>query len=73
MKNLFQNIKMGKEISTSGKQHWNWKKIDFTIIRLLFLGDVDTAKVLVSTTISFGEKTINTLLVTCKMVTKLNY
>ena len=32
-----------------------------------FLGDVDTEKVLVSNKISFGEKTISTLLVTCIM------
>ena len=30
----------------------------------MFLGDVDIKKVLVSNKISFGEKTINTLLVT---------
>ena len=39
-----------------------------------FLKDVDIEKVLVSSNIYFGEKkTINTLLVTCVMIIKLNY
>ena len=39
----------------------------------IFWGDADTEKVLVSKKIYFGEKTINTLLVTCIMVIKLNH
>ena len=34
----------------------------------IFLGDVDIEKVLVSKKISFGEKTINTLLVICMII-----
>ena len=34
---------------------------------------VDIEKVLVSNKISFGKKTINTLLVTCIMIIKLNH
>ena len=37
------------------------------------LWNVDIEKVLVSDKISFGEKTINTLLVTCIMMTKLSH
>ena len=37
------------------------------------LKDVDVEKVLVSKKISFGEKTINILLVTCIISIKLNY
>ena len=39
----------------------------------IFLKDADIEKVLVSNKISFGEKTINTLLVTCIMIIKLNH
>ena len=40
----------------------------------IFLEDVDIEKVLASNKISFGKKkTINVLLVTCIMVTKLNH
>ena len=35
--------------------------------------DVDIEKELVSNKISFGEKTITTLLVTCVMIIKLNH
>ena len=38
----------------------------------IFLNDVDIEKVLLSIKISFGEKTINTLLVTCIMIIKLS-
>ena len=38
-----------------------------------FLKDVNIEKVLVSNKISFGEQTINTLLVTCIMIIKLNH
>ena len=36
------------------------------------LGDVDVEKVLVSSMISFGEKTINALFVTCIMIIELH-
>ena len=36
-------------------------------------GEVDIEKVLVSNKISFDEKNLNTLLVTCIMVIKLNH
>ena len=39
----------------------------------IFLGDADIQKVLVSNKISFGEKNVRTLLVTCTMVIKLNH
>ena len=38
----------------------------------IFMEDVDIEKVLVSSKISFGGKNINTLLVTCTMLIKLN-
>ena len=37
------------------------------------LKDVDIEKVLISNKISFGERTISTLLVTCIMIIKLSY
>ena len=50
------------------------KTINLTTTKVLFLyEDVDTEKALVSNKISSGEKTINTLLVTCMMIIKLNY
>ena len=55
------------------------KNTNFTVIRLLFLGDVDIEKVLVSNKISFGEKDFigsfdeSTLLVTFTMVIMLNH
>ena len=39
----------------------------------IFKKDVDIEKELVSNKISFGEKTITTLLVTCVMIKKLNH
>ena len=39
----------------------------------IFMEDVDFEKVLVSNKISFGGKNINTLLVTCIMLIKLNH
>ena len=39
----------------------------------IFLEDTDIDKVLVSKMISFGEKTINTSLVTCIMTVKLDH
>ena len=35
--------------------------------------EVDTEKVLVSNKISFGERPLNTLLVTCIMIIRLNH
>ena len=50
------------------------KTINLTTTKVLFLyEDVDIEKALVSNKISSGEKTINTLLVTCMMIIKLNY
>ena len=55
------------------------KNTNFTVIRLLFLGDVDIEKVLVSNKISFGEKDFigsfdgSALLVTFTMVIMLNH
>ena len=56
-KNLFSYINIGKETLTFFG-YWNWKKEDFTTIRLLLFKDVDIEKVLVSNKISFDEKTI---------------
>ena len=39
----------------------------------IFLKDVDIEKVLASNKISFGEKNISTLLVTCIIIIKLNH
>ena len=60
---------MGKEISTFGDIEFE-KKLFY---HHHFGGDVDTEKVLVSSKISFGEKTVNTLLVTCIMITNLSH
>ena len=49
------------------------KKQTTVISLLFFLGNTDIEKVLVTNKISFGEKTISTLLVTCLMVMMLNY
>ena len=54
-------------------QNRNGKK-KFTVRRLIFfLGDVNIKKVLVSNKISFGKKTINTLLVTGTIIMKLSH
>ena len=54
-------------------QNRNGKK-KFTVRRLrFFLGDVNIKKVLVSNKISFGKKTINTLLVTGTIIMKLSH
>ena len=45
--------------------YWNWSPI--------FLKDVDVQKVLVSNEISFSEKNLSTLLVTCIMIVKLSH
>ena len=63
-KNLFSYIKIEKEILAFGYIEIEKKSV--------FLRDTDTENVLLSNKISFGEKkTINTLLVTCMMTTKL--
>ena len=47
--------------------------INFIAIKFpIFEKEVDIEKVLVSKKISFGEKTINTLLVACVIALKLN-
>ena len=63
---------MGKEILTFGDIDIEKKKFycDKTPI---FFKDVDTEKVLASNKISFVEKTINILLITCLMMIKLNH
>ena len=54
-------------------QNRNGKK-KFTVRRLIFfLGDVNIKKVLVSNKISFGKKTMNTLLVTGTIIMKLSH
>ena len=63
---------MGKEILTFGNIEIEKKK-KFATIRPIFLEDLDIEKILVSNKISFGEKTIRTLLVACIMVVKLNH
>ena len=70
--NLFSYIKMGKEILTFGNIEIEKKK-KFATIRPIFLEDLDIEKILVSNKISFGEKTIRTLLFACIMVVKLNH
>ena len=64
---------MGKEILILGNIEIEKKKKNFATIRPIFLEDLDIEKILVSNKISFGEKTIRTLLVACIMVVKLNH
>ena len=71
--NLFSYIKMVKEILTFGNIEIEKKKKKFATIRPIFLEDLDIEKISVSNKISFGEKTIRTLLVACIMVVKLNH
>ena len=71
--NLFSYIKMGKEILTFGNIEIEKKKKKFATIRPISLEDLDIEKISVSNKISFGEKTIRTLLVACIMVVKLNH
>ena len=66
MKNLFLYLKMSKEIFTFSNIEIEKNKFCHHKTPT-FLGDVDTEKVLVSNKISFDEKTISTLLVTCIM------
>ena len=64
---------MGKEILTFGDIETE-KKLILPQKTSIFLKDVDIEKVLVSKKISFGKKNpINTLLVTCIMITKLSH
>ena len=63
---------MGMETLTFGKIEIEKKKIYHQKL-ILFLGDVDTKKVLVSNKISFGKRNINTLLVTCTIIIKLSH
>ena len=71
-KNVLSDIKMGKEVLTFDIIEIEKKKFcrDKTAI---FLKDVDIEKVLVSNKISFGEKTISTLLVVCIMIINLRH
>ena len=62
-------MKVGKEILTFG--NIRIEKKNYRHITLIFLGDVNFEKVLVSNKIIFGEK--STLLVSCTMVVKSNH
>ena len=65
---------MGKEILTLTLKVLKLKKKKIYCHETpIFLRDVDIEKVLVSYKISFDEKPINTLLVTCIMVIMLNH
>ena len=67
-------MKMGKEILTLTLKDIEIEKKKFYCHETpIFLRDVDIEKVLVSYKISFDEKPINTLLVTCIMVIMLNH
>ena len=63
---------MGKEILTFGNIEIEKNKF-YRHKTPISLGDVDIEKVLVSSNISFGEKTLSTLLVNCIIATKLNH
>ena len=65
-------IKMGKEILTFGDIDVEQNKFYRSKISVL-LRDANNKKVLASNKISFGEKTIITLLVTCIMIIKLSH
>ena len=64
---------MGKEILTFGDIELAKKKEFYYNTIPVPLKDIHIEKILVSKKISSGEKTINTLLVTCLMITKLNH
>ena len=64
---------MGKEILTFGDIELAKKKEFYYNASPVPLKDIHIEKILVSKKISSGEKTINTLLVTCLMITKLNH
>ena len=63
---------MGKEILTFGNIQIGKNKF-YHYKTPIFLRDVDIEKVLVSDQISFGEKNISTLSITCKVLIKLNH
>ena len=67
------HVRMGKEILTFGDIELAKKKEFYYNTSPVPLKDIHIEKILVSKKISSGEKTINTLLVTCLMVTKLNH
>ena len=63
---------MGKEVLTFADIQI--EKINFTAIKVVFsLRDVNAESVSVSQKISFGGKTVNTLLVTSMMIIKLSH
>ena len=63
---------MGKEILMLGDIEIEKNKF-YHHESSIFLEHVDIENVLVSKKISSGEKTINTLFVTCMMIIKLNH
>ena len=66
------NINIGKEVLTFADIQI--EKINFTAIKVVFsLRDVNIESVSVSQKISFGGKTVNTLLVTSMMIIKLSH
>ena len=67
------HVRMGKEILTFGDIELEKKKEFYYNTIPVPLKDIHIEKILVSKKISSGEKTINTLLVTCLMITKLNH
>ena len=67
------HVRMGKEILTFGDIELAKKKEFYYNTIPVPLKDIRIEKILVSKKISSGEKTINTLLVTCLMITKLNH
>ena len=67
------HVRMDKEILTFGDIELAKKKEFYYNTIPVPLKDIHIEKILVSKKISSGEKTINTLLVTCLMITKLNH
>ena len=67
------HVRMGKEILTFGDIELAKKKEFYHNTIPVPLKDIHIEKILVSKKIFSGEKTINTLLVTCLMITKLNH
>ena len=63
---------MGKEILIFGDIEMEKDKF-YIYESPMFLEDVDINNALVSNKIFSGEKTINTLLVTCRMIIKLSH
>ena len=73
-KKILSHIKMDEEILTLG-DIGNERKIIFTATKVQFYFKVmnfEKVLILISKKISSGEKKINTLLVTCKMIIKLS-